>query len=127
MDLNDRMLTLEMDHFNLYEIFLHEISKKIKEGNNKAIFDQVKNGVEIRFDFEDVMKERFKRKVFIKLKNGKEVGEDIVKIIIGKREILEIDFDDEMLDRARLMRGWLWENMIIEKIGDWRKSEEDEN
>lgn len=124
MDLNNRMITLEMDSFSLYEIFLHEIMKKEKEGNNQAILKSVKYGINLKFNFEDFMKNRFKKKVYVKLKAGKEVGDDIEKIKINGTEVLEKDFDDEILQRVRLMRGWIWENMTIEKIGDWRETKD---
>lgn len=114
------MITLEMDSFDLYEIFLHEIMKKNGEGHNAEILKKVKMGISLDFNFEDYMKNRYKRKTFVKVKGGKEVGDDIIKIRIDGKEVTEIQFEDEILERVRLMRGWLWENMSVEKIGDLR-------
>lgn len=122
MDLNNRLITLEMENNALYEIFLHEINKKIGEKNNSKILTSVRKGMKVDFSFEDFIKERFTRQVYKKVVKGKEVGEDIPKIKISGKEILEKDFEDEILERVRLMRGWIWENMAVEKIGELRGS-----
>lgn len=126
MDLNNRLITLEMDSSNLYEIFLHEIMKKVDDGKNKEILSAVKYGIKHQFNFEDFIKNRFKKKTYVRLKNGKEVGSDIAKIKVNGKEIPENEFEDEIYERTRLMRGWIWENMTIEKIGDWRESKDGE-
>lgn len=114
-------MTLEIDERDLYEIFLFEILKKIEAGKNGEVLNRVQKGVSVEFDFEDFVKERFKRKVFVKRRNGREIGKDIIKVIIRDRQILIEDFQDEVTKRVRLMRGWLWENLTVEKVGDWRK------
>lgn len=130
MDLSNRMLTLEMSIGDLYEIFLHEIKRKIAQGDNKEknelVLGEIQKGNEIRFDFDEFVKERYKRKKYVKSKNGKEVGGDIIKIKIEGKEIPEKEFEDEILRRARLMRGWIWENMTIEKVGETRRGEIEE-
>lgn len=126
MDISGRLMTLEMEVNDLYEIFLHEILKKLREGNNREILKEVKEGVKLKFSFEDIIKDRFTEKVFAKTKNGREVGGDIVKIKIGKEMLLKKDFEDEMLERTRLIRSWMWENMTTEKVGKFRGEDEDD-
>lgn len=120
MDLNNRIIILGMEIEDLYEIFIHEISKKIEEGKNKKILELAKHGDKIKFDFENIIKQRYTRKTFVKVKNGKECGEDIKKIVIENKQFLEKDFEDEIFSRKRLMTSWIIENMAVEKIGDIR-------
>lgn len=120
MDLSNRLLTLEINESDLYEIFLHEITKEEMKGENKKILVCVKSGIKIKFDFDDFVKGRFKKKTFVKEKNGREVGDDILKIVVGAKMFSEIEFYDEIFERVRLMRSWLWENMSVAKVGDLR-------
>lgn len=120
MDLNNKLLTLDINSSQLYEIFLFEIQEKIDEGHNKEVLKKVKEGISLEFPFEDLVKDRWDKKTYVKTKNGKEIGEDIVKIKIANKEIPEKEFEDELTQRVRLMRGWLWKNMSVEKVGELR-------
>ena len=123
MDLNSRLLTLQMDVSEIFEIFLHEINKKIDERKNKEILSKVMSGIKLKFDLENFIKERFEKRTYVKSKNGREIGGSIYKIKIENNEFIKEQFDDEVLKRVRLMRSWLWENMSTQKVGDLRTME----
>lgn len=114
MDLGNRLITLDMEISELYEIFLHETLKK---GENDLL-NKVRNGIDLKFNIENWIKGRYIEKTFRKIIKGKEVGEDIQKVFIDKKEFEKVSFEDEIIKRARAMRSWLWENMTLEKPGE---------
>lgn len=120
MDLSSRVVTMQMDVSEIYEIWLHEIKKKSEVADNVKIAEQVLKGINLKFNMETYIKGRYKEKVYSKIKQGREIGEPIVRIKIGNQEFLKDDFDDEIIMRVRVMRSWLWENMSNQKVGELR-------
>lgn len=105
-----------------YRLFSIQIKKKIAEDGGeeeKKLYEKVRYGFEVKFDFEEILKKRVKRKIFRKVINGKEVGEEMTKIKLGDSEWLdENDFLTEYLKRIETIMIWLSENTEVDKPGE---------
>lgn len=121
MDINTYKMIKEMREIDQYEFFLMAIKKAIHQAkddkerkNFEEVLRNIRFGNKIKFDIEEVWKERYKKVVMIKQRKGREVGDDIPKIIISGNKLDQKLFEDEFIERMRNVALWVSENIKVE-------------